>query len=235
MSIGDRIRFFRKWNDLTQRELGLKLGFSENTADVRIAQYESNQKTPRPDMLSAIAETLGVTVDALVAPDISSNDRIMQTLFLLEDELGFFIDKEGKNFCLGLNSNHPKYETMKELLAIWHEAYQKLIKSEDNRIEYNRWRYRYPSYIAPVNEEAYLAGLKRKKEIESWQYWVKCIQQPEEGVFSADSMYLAKMISGSNPQTYHDELIDEGFLVLDAVNETFHYSMRDFSAYFKIE
>ena len=117
MALGDRIRFFRKLRRMTQQELGEAVGFSQNTADIRIGQYETNVKTPRDKTLSAIADALGVSIDALIAPDISSSDKIMHTLFLFEDELGFFIDKEDGRYCLCLKSNHPRYDEMHKLLA----------------------------------------------------------------------------------------------------------------------
>ncbi len=51
MAIGERIKRARNFRKLTQKELGLAVGFEENTADVRIAQYESNTRTPKEDML----------------------------------------------------------------------------------------------------------------------------------------------------------------------------------------
>ncbi|WP_034602436.1 helix-turn-helix domain-containing protein [Clostridiisalibacter paucivorans] len=44
MAIGDKIRKIRTKRGITQKELGLSIGFSERTADVRIAQYESGKK-----------------------------------------------------------------------------------------------------------------------------------------------------------------------------------------------
>ena len=41
MVLGERIKRIRTFRGLTQRELGLKLGYEERNADVRIAQYES--------------------------------------------------------------------------------------------------------------------------------------------------------------------------------------------------
>ena len=45
-SIGQRLKFVRRFRRLTQKELGLLMGYSEKTADVRIAQYEKNARTP---------------------------------------------------------------------------------------------------------------------------------------------------------------------------------------------
>ena len=44
MAIGQRIKFFRNLRKFTQKELGLKLNFPENAADVRVAQYESETR-----------------------------------------------------------------------------------------------------------------------------------------------------------------------------------------------
>ena len=46
-SIGQRLKFVRRFRRLTQKELGLLMGYSEKTADVRIAQYEKNARTPK--------------------------------------------------------------------------------------------------------------------------------------------------------------------------------------------
>lgn len=51
MTVGERIKYARKMRGLTQKELGLRIGFDENTADVRVAQYESGTRTPKLDML----------------------------------------------------------------------------------------------------------------------------------------------------------------------------------------
>ena len=39
MTLGERIKRIRTFRGLTQRELGLKLGYEERNADVRVAQY----------------------------------------------------------------------------------------------------------------------------------------------------------------------------------------------------
>ena len=44
--LGYRIRYYRKQQKLTLRELGEKCGFM-NRGDVRIAQYENGSRTPK--------------------------------------------------------------------------------------------------------------------------------------------------------------------------------------------
>ena len=48
MAIGERIHFFRILRGMTQKYLGMALGFPEKSADVRLAQYETGSRTP-PD------------------------------------------------------------------------------------------------------------------------------------------------------------------------------------------
>ena len=46
-TIGGKIKRYRELRGWSQKELGIKCGFSASTADVRIAQYEKNKKIPR--------------------------------------------------------------------------------------------------------------------------------------------------------------------------------------------
>ena len=43
MAIGERIHFFRTMRGMTQKYLGMALGFPEKSADVRLAQYENGR------------------------------------------------------------------------------------------------------------------------------------------------------------------------------------------------
>ena len=60
MILGERIKRIRTFRGLTQRELGLKLGYEERNADVRVAQYESGYRVPKKDTLMEIARILNV-------------------------------------------------------------------------------------------------------------------------------------------------------------------------------
>ena len=62
MTVGERIRIYRKRNGLTQRELAEITGLAVGT----IQQYELNKRQPRIEMLKTIAQLLGCTVNDLV-------------------------------------------------------------------------------------------------------------------------------------------------------------------------
>ena len=54
MAIGERIHFFRLLRGMTQKYLGMALGFPEKSADVRLAQYETGSRTPKADLTVAL-------------------------------------------------------------------------------------------------------------------------------------------------------------------------------------
>ncbi|MBD8953000.1 MAG: XRE family transcriptional regulator [Subdoligranulum sp.] len=88
MAIGERIHFFRTMRGMTQKYLGMALGFPEKSADVRLAQYENGSRTPKADVTAALAQALDVSPKALDVPDIDSYVGLMHTLFTLEDRYG---------------------------------------------------------------------------------------------------------------------------------------------------
>ena len=60
MTVGDKIKKIRTFRGMTQKELGLAVGFEEKGADNRIAQYETNYRVPKRELLDKIAEALRV-------------------------------------------------------------------------------------------------------------------------------------------------------------------------------
>ena len=71
--IGKRIRFIRKKKGMTMKYLGIAAGLPENSADIRIAQYESGTRTPKADLLRKIADVLDVSPDPLAFPDLEAD------------------------------------------------------------------------------------------------------------------------------------------------------------------
>ena len=90
MSPGKCIRRFRLKRGMTQRALGMAVGFPAKTA-VRIAQYESGARTPKHGLLCTLAHALAVPVSALEVPYIRSRDELEQLLQALEDEYGLTV------------------------------------------------------------------------------------------------------------------------------------------------
>jgi transcriptional regulator with XRE-family HTH domain len=85
MAVGDRIKRARNLRGMTQKELGIAIGFEEKSADIRIAQYESNTRTPKEELLHKIAEVLNVNYRSLYEPTLYAAEDVMYTLFELDE------------------------------------------------------------------------------------------------------------------------------------------------------
>ena len=146
MAIGERIHYFRVQRGMTQKQLGNAVGFTENTADVRIAQYESGVRTPKAEIVSALAKELDISVHALTVPDIDTEIGLMHTLFTLEDTSALKIGEIDGELCLRLDKASPRYHAMFEMLSAWQHQSAKLAAGEITQADYDRWRRYYPTY-----------------------------------------------------------------------------------------
>lgn len=134
MKLGEKIRYFRIKAELTQKQLGIMLGFTESNADVRIAQYESGTRKPSFLVMKNMSDKLDVSMYALEAPeiDLRRQNETMHILFALEDagliqftDSGILIDTKDKNF--------------RKRLLQWRTVHSKIADKES----YDEWRYRY--------------------------------------------------------------------------------------------
>ncbi len=147
MAIGERINFFRNLRGMTQKYLGVRVGFPERSADVRLAQYETGTRTPKADMTAALANILDVSPQALSVPDIDSYIGLMHTLFTLEDRYGLKVCECDGEVHLRVDVSHGKDAAeLSKSLAAWREQAAKLEAGEISKEEYDRWRYRYPEF-----------------------------------------------------------------------------------------
>ena len=147
MAIGERIHFFRLLRGMTQKYLGMALGFPEKSADVRLAQYETGSRTPKADLTAALAQVLDVSPHALSVPDIDSYVGLMHTLFTLEDNYGLKITEQDGELALQVDFRQNKDAArLHEMLWAWQEQAAKLEAGEISQEEYDRWRYHYPEY-----------------------------------------------------------------------------------------
>ena len=161
MAIGERIHFFRLLRGMTQKYLGMALGFPEKSADVRLAQYETGSRTPKAELTAALAQVLDVSPHALSVPDIDSYVGLMHTLFTLEDNYGLKITEQDGELALQVDFRKNKDAArLHEMLWAWWEQTAKLEAGEISREEYDRWRYHYPEYdSSQIHAKVPLEGL----------------------------------------------------------------------------
>ena len=152
MAIGERIHFFRLLRGMTQKYLGMTLGFPEKSADVRLAQYETGSRTPKADLTAALAEVLDVSPHALSVPDIDSYVGLMHTLFTLEDNYGLKVTEQDGELSLQVDFRKNKDAAqLHEMLWTWREQAAKLEVGEISQEDYDRWRYHYPEFDKAQN------------------------------------------------------------------------------------
>lgn len=130
---------------MTQKQLGEILGFLGKTSDVRMAQYESEARTPKQDLVKEMANIFDVSPRAITVPEIDSYIGLMHTLFALEDMYGLKIGEIDGEVCLRLDkSDCSTYSSMFKMFHAWQEQSAKLERGEISREEYDQWRYKYP-------------------------------------------------------------------------------------------
>lgn len=152
MDLGSKIRKYRTMHDMTQNELGTKIGFSSATADSRIRKYESNKMAPKGEIRSRLVEALDVDESALTDIDIQTFEDMMRVFFQLEEELGMNIEiTQGKT---SLTFDHANKDTdlLRSYLFSWYSKKRNLPDPEDQNYEdallqYELWKARFPRDI----------------------------------------------------------------------------------------
>lgn len=87
MTTGKRIRFIRTFRGMTQKELGIALGFDPGSADIRVSQYESNnRKAIKEPMLRQMAHIFKVNYNALKTYEFDNPLDVMESFFWFEEE-----------------------------------------------------------------------------------------------------------------------------------------------------
>lgn len=163
MAVGDRIKRIRNFRKMTMKELGIAVGFDENSADVRIAQYENNSRKPKEELLKKIAEALDVNWFVLRDPEDYTDDDLI---------LAFFDWEEGR-FGINLQEIEDRSvpEVVEDRIAItfshsklnaymqeWMYRKQQLRSGEITRDEYTEWKLNWP-----YTSDAYFLDLPHKQ------------------------------------------------------------------------
>lgn len=151
MTIGEKIKNARNLRGHTQKELGMKLGFDEKSADVRIAQYESGTRTPKAELLSEIADILDVNINSLKNPSLENTETFIHLLFDLEQESK---NHHTNNFSIisvpdELGNPQPTIQFHNHLLNEFLEEWQLRRKELNEKIitegEYEEWMMNFPA------------------------------------------------------------------------------------------
>ena len=160
-SIGGKIKKYRELREMSQKQLGIKCGYSTTTADVRIAQYEKNKKLPREKALKTITTALDVDECAIFDADLSDFDRMCHALFDLEDFHSLSPVKKEDGYYLEFNlmneQGFPRQDFFEYRLFMehWYEMREKCKPNFNDTEEeksakqrsYDIWRAEYPNNV----------------------------------------------------------------------------------------
>lgn len=147
MAVGDRIKRIRNLRGLTQKELGIAIGFDEKTADVRVAQYESGTRTPKEDMLKTIAKALDVNYRAIYEPTLYAAEDVMYTLFELDEHYPIRLHEVDDNDPV-FPEQHIAVDfhahILDDFMREWMQRKKDLADGTISKAEYMEWKINWP-------------------------------------------------------------------------------------------
>ena len=169
MSIGERIKKARVFRGMTQKELGIAVGFNEKNADVRIAQYESNTRRPKDNLLYKMADVLDVGFFALYEPRQYNAESIMYSLFDQGND-PMRVQLEAVLITDGLQRPQKRiaiiynYDHLDEYLREWKLRREQVLNHTITVKEYTEWVVNWPDTSDVFVEEPNYRDWKKTKE-----------------------------------------------------------------------
>ena len=157
MTIGERIKTIREFRKMTQRELGIAIGYDDKTARARISQYEINYRIPKDETLILLANALSINVNAIQNYSLASSTEIMEYLFWLDEKMErkgvFLYQTEAKTINIQIHTadnDKPKiginldYTGLEMKLREWYIRKEQLAKGDLSEQNYFEWIIGYP-------------------------------------------------------------------------------------------
>ncbi len=169
-SLGVRIRYFRKKNGLTQKELADELGVNDST----IRNYELGNRMPDINTLAAIAKVLEVDFYTLKSADVNSVDSALHALFDIEDLYGLVPDVVDGKVCLVVDDENrfaysdrdaEKSDNFNAMMGEWLKARQSLLSGDISEAMYTSWKEKYPGFSG-IDENGIPFIPSERKQIE---------------------------------------------------------------------
>ena len=172
MTVGDKIKKIRTFRGMTQKELGLAVGFEEKGADNRIAQYETNYRVPKRELLDKIAEALRVDRQNFYTIAPGSAEDFMRTFFWLDEDspgaIRLFQLVRNPGRAGAADDTAPvgmyfQYGLVDEFMREWLLRQQELHAGEITRDEYFEWKLNWPHTCDDSKESEYYIPWRKNK------------------------------------------------------------------------
>jgi len=167
-----KLKAIREFRGLTQKALGVQMGFDEKTADARIRHYEMGKITPKMQGMEKLVEILRVNIINFTVDESGSFEHIMQMFFWFDEIRPNTFNpiqlekiprkKDGKinpehNEGDAVKYNDSDYwpshapmaiwlndSTLNQFVREWMHRKQELSAGEITRAEYFEWKLNWP-------------------------------------------------------------------------------------------
>lgn len=188
MTIGEKIKKIRTFRGMTQKEFGLAIGLEEKGADNRIAQYETNYRIPKRDMLEQMAVVLRVSPMNFYSDAPGCAEDIMQTFFWLDEDnpgainLFQLVRNPGKtntsnDTAVRYNDNDDwpanapvgiyfKYGLVDQFMKEWLLRKEELKAGSITRAEYFEWKLGFPQTCDDCGKQEPSVQWRKSSEVQ---------------------------------------------------------------------
>jgi len=165
-TIGERIRFYRRKANMTQKKLAELCEVSEPA----IRNYELGNRIPDWEMLDTIAGALEVSYYALADPEINAFFGAMHTFFRMEAVHGLKpVEVNGKTgLVLDHDAGEGNPDYLQLALDMWKKARDHYDSGEWDKETYLTWESKYPvfsnAYALEILKDEGTPGADKEKK-----------------------------------------------------------------------
>lgn len=140
MKQGDKIKRVRQYRKMTMKYVGMSLGFDEISSSVRMAQYENSSRSPKQELLCAMARVMHVRPERIApAPEDPIDAVIEHILWLDEESPDAFYEGNAR---------------LSDFLSRYWRQRARLARHEISKAEFTEWKLQYvPGEINAENSE----------------------------------------------------------------------------------
>ena len=163
MTVGEKIRTYRKMRGISQKMLGQLAG---GINEVTIRKYEAGDRNPKPDQLLKIADALGISINIFMDFDIETVSDVLSLIFKMDEQLDVeFTGKKNKKGeyapdSISLKFNNP---LINDRLAKWARTRDLVQQTVDARDEFDTEE-EYQNEVAGTKPQV-STGLIQKKAV----------------------------------------------------------------------
>ena len=139
MSQGSRLAFVRQFRGMTQHQLGISVGMSDERVRNRICRYEKGGRTPKLDRIEKFAEVLHVNIGVIKVYDFVDPMDVIYEFFWLEELIPDFVLNVDKS----IKAENVTAEYFTKIYPLWNKMRNKYKNREISDVEYLEWKFTY--------------------------------------------------------------------------------------------